>query len=135
MTRESRSATNAPLQTSARARDERKLKIEKEGRKLPLRRRVVYVLVALVVLITLHDWLQPRNREITTFLAVSMIEEYREHVSPRLEGRVFCRFEPTCSKYGLESVREHGAVIGGAKSLWRILRCGPWTPEGTVDPP
>lgn len=71
----------------------------------------------------------------TTTALVAVIEEYREHVSPRLTGRVSCRFEPTCSAYGLASVRKHGALAGGSKAAWRILRCGPWTRQGTVDLP
>lgn len=48
---------------------------------------------------------------------------------------VACRFTPTCSHYGELCVREFGAVRGGWLALKRILRCGPWTPLGTVDPP
>ncbi|MDX1582103.1 MAG: membrane protein insertion efficiency factor YidD [Thermoanaerobaculia bacterium] len=99
------------------------------------RRRAILLIAAPLLLLIFHDWIQPREREVTTLVVVETIEEYREHVSPRLQGRVFCRFEPTCSKYGLESVKKHGAAIGGTKALWRILRCGPWTPAGTVDPP
>ncbi len=99
------------------------------------RRTVILLLLAPLAILVLHDWLQPRQREVTTRVAIAVIEEYRAHVSPRLTGRVFCRFEPTCSKYGLESVKKHGAMLGGAKTAWRILRCGPWTPAGTIDPP
>lgn len=99
------------------------------------KRRLIVLLLAPIVLLIVHDSIQPREREITTLTAVAAIEEYREHVSPRLRGRVFCRFEPSCSLYGLESVKHSGALVGGAKTAWRILRCGPWTPAGTVDPP
>jgi putative membrane protein insertion efficiency factor len=64
-----------------------------------------------------------------------MIDEYRAHVSPHLRGVVVCRFTPTCSAYGRESIRKHGVIIGGAKTAWRIARCGPWTKKGTVDQP
>jgi putative membrane protein insertion efficiency factor len=37
-----------------------------------------------------------------------------------------CRFTPTCSVYGLEAVREHGALTGGALAAKRICRCHPW---------
>ena len=60
---------------------------------------------------------------------------YRAHVSPHLRGVVVCRFTPSCSAYGRESIRKHGLIYGGAKTAWRILRCGPWTPLGTADPP
>jgi len=67
--------------------------------------------------------------------AIFAIDQYRAHVSPHLRGFVTCRFVPTCSYYGRESIRKHGLVIGGAKAVWRIARCGPWTPLHTPDPP
>lgn len=41
-----------------------------------------------------------------------------------------CRFYPSCSAYGVESVRIHGAVRGLALTGWRILRCNPWNGGG-----
>ena len=67
--------------------------------------------------------------------ALYAIDEYRAHVSPHLRGVVQCRFTPTCSYYGRESIRKYGVLIGGAKAAWRIARCGPWTKLGTQDPP
>jgi len=67
--------------------------------------------------------------------ALYAIDQYRAHVSPHLRGTVQCRFMPTCSWYGHESIRKYGLIVGGAKTAWRIARCGPWTRTGTVDPP
>ncbi len=41
-----------------------------------------------------------------------------------------CRFHPTCSSYAIEALRTHGLVRGGALSVWRILRCHPWSAGG-----
>ncbi|HBU28130.1 TPA: membrane protein insertion efficiency factor YidD [Candidatus Uhrbacteria bacterium] len=46
----------------------------------------------------------------------------------------FCRFHPTCSEYGYESIKRQGLVKGGIKTLYRIIRCNPWSPGG-VDKP
>ena len=27
------------------------------------------------------------------------------------------------------------ALYGSLRARWRVMRCGPWTPAGTVDPP
>jgi putative membrane protein insertion efficiency factor len=67
--------------------------------------------------------------------AIFAIDQYRAHISPHLRGFITCRFEPSCSYYGRESIRKHGLLIGGAKTVWRIARCGPWTPPHTPDPP
>jgi putative membrane protein insertion efficiency factor len=67
--------------------------------------------------------------------AIYAIDAYRAHLSPHLRGVIRCRFTPTCSLYGRESIRKHGLIFGGAKTVWRIARCGPWTAFGTVDEP
>jgi putative membrane protein insertion efficiency factor len=41
-----------------------------------------------------------------------------------------CRFEPSCSHYGLEAVRRHGALKGAYMTARRILRCRPGVPGG-----
>ncbi len=41
-----------------------------------------------------------------------------------------CRFYPSCSAYGVEAVRVHGALRGGWMTLRRIGRCHPWNPGG-----
>jgi putative membrane protein insertion efficiency factor len=67
--------------------------------------------------------------------ALSAIESYQAHVSPHLRGVVQCRFTPTCSHYGHDAIAKYGLLVGGAKTVGRLARCGPWTKMGTVDPP
>ncbi len=45
----------------------------------------------------------------------------------------YCKFTPTCSMYARESIKKHGIIIGGAKALWRVMRCNPWS-KGGSDP-
>jgi putative membrane protein insertion efficiency factor len=85
--------------------------------------------------VVLHDALVPVDRQLATRAAIAVIEQYRDHVSPRLKGRVFCRFRPTCSEYGLLAVQKYGAYRGGLKTAWRVVRCFPTTPMGTVEYP
>ncbi|HEY6138321.1 MAG TPA: membrane protein insertion efficiency factor YidD [Thermoanaerobaculia bacterium] len=70
-----------------------------------------------------------------TRAGLAAIESYQAHVSPHLGGVVQCRFKPTCSHYGHEAIAKYGLLKGGAKTAWRIARCGPWTKLGTVDLP
>ena len=60
------------------------------------------------------------------------VTAYRRFVSPA-KGSPSCRFSPTCSEYALTSLREWGAVIGGALAVWRVLRCNPFS-KGGEDP-
>ena len=66
----------------------------------------------------------PRN------ILIGMLKTYRTIISP-LYGDV-CRYFPSCSAYGLEAVTQHGACKGTALSIWRVLRCNPWS-HGGVD--
>lgn len=68
-------------------------------------------------------------------LALRAIGAYRAHVSPHLRAVVRCRFTPTCSAYGEEAIRKYGFYSGSARTIGRLARCGPWTPQGTFDPP
>ncbi|MEQ8829015.1 MAG: membrane protein insertion efficiency factor YidD [Alphaproteobacteria bacterium] len=62
------------------------------------------------------------------WLLIGLIQLYRVTLSYFLGRR--CRFLPTCSEYGLEAVRRHGARRGGALAVRRILRCHPWGGSG-----
>ncbi|MFZ1413631.1 MAG: membrane protein insertion efficiency factor YidD [Defluviicoccus sp.] len=64
-------------------------------------------------------------------LACGFILGYRYLLSPLWPG--VCRFEPTCSAYGLEAIRRHGALGGGWLTLARLARCHPWA-NGGIDP-
>ncbi|MBK7483190.1 MAG: membrane protein insertion efficiency factor YidD [Flavobacteriales bacterium] len=59
---------------------------------------------------------------------IGLVHLYRYLISPLLPGA--CRYTPTCSTYGLEALRTHGAWRGGYLTLKRILSCHPWGGEG-----
>lgn len=44
-----------------------------------------------------------------------------------------CKYTPTCSEYACEALKQYGAVKGGAMSVWRVLRCNPFS-KGGHDP-
>ncbi|MFO1153957.1 MAG: membrane protein insertion efficiency factor YidD [Rhodospirillales bacterium] len=60
--------------------------------------------------------------------ALGLIHAYRLLLSPILPPT--CRFEPTCSAYGLDAIRRFGAVAGGWLALRRLIRCHPWGGSG-----
>lgn len=64
-------------------------------------------------------------------LAVLPIRFYQRFVSPFLPPT--CRFEPSCSEYGLQTILAHGVVKGTLLTVWRILRCQPFC-KGGADP-
>jgi uncharacterized protein len=56
---------------------------------------------------------------------------YRRAISPALPRR--CKYEPTCSRYAIDSVRTYGILRGIVLAAWRVLRCNPWS-DGGYDP-
>jgi len=56
------------------------------------------------------------------------IHAYRLVISPWLGAG--CRFEPSCSRYALIALEEHGPVRGTWLSVRRLLRCHPFHAAG-----
>ena len=73
-----------------------------------------------------------RERTALSRFAERFIRTYKRRVSPRLGAH--CRFEPSCSEYGLEAYRRYGFPKATAKTLWRIVRCNPLTKGPRYDP-
>ena len=68
---------------------------------------------------------------VLAWILIVLIRGYQMLISPLLPPS--CRFHPSSSAYGLESVRTHGALKGTALTTWRLIRCNPWN-GGGVDP-
>lgn len=64
-------------------------------------------------------------------LAVLPIRFYQRFVSPLFPPT--CRFQPSCSEYGLQAILAHGVIKGALLTTWRILRCQPLC-KGGADP-
>jgi uncharacterized protein len=69
-------------------------------------------------------------------LALAGIHAYQRALAPlTARAGIVCRFTPSCSRYAELVIRRDGLVKGGWKAVKRIARCGPWTPQGTIDQP
>ncbi|MBD3281256.1 membrane protein insertion efficiency factor YidD [Candidatus Uhrbacteria bacterium] len=44
-----------------------------------------------------------------------------------------CKYHPTCSEYGYGAISRFGIIRGIPMTIWRIMRCNPWS-EGGFDP-
>lgn len=71
--------------------------------------------------------LLPRN------VCVAILRVYRAVISP-LYGEV-CRYYPSCSRYALEAIQQHGVIRGVWFGSRRLLRCHPWAAGGIDDVP
>ena len=66
-----------------------------------------------------------------SMILLGAIHLYRITLSWALGGQ--CRYQPTCSQYGLEAIRAHGPFRGGWLTVRRVCRCHPFA-KGGVDP-
>lgn len=64
-------------------------------------------------------------------ILLAIIKFYKSAISPYT--RPHCKYIPTCSEYGLEAIERFGAFKGLALTIWRILRCNPFS-SGGYDP-
>ena len=71
--------------------------------------------------------LAPRN------VCVAVLDAYRAVISP-LYGDV-CRYYPSCSRYTLTAIQQHGVLKGVALGTRRLARCHPWAKGGIDDVP
>ncbi len=71
-------------------------------------------------------------RNLARFPLLALIRVYQKTISPTLPADT-CRFYPTCSHYGYQSIYKYGVLKGGWMAFTRILRCNPFN-EGGYDP-
>ncbi|MBK5225686.1 MAG: membrane protein insertion efficiency factor YidD [Thermoleophilia bacterium] len=64
-------------------------------------------------------------------ITIAVIGLYRRLVSPLIPQR--CKYYPSCSEYSIQAFREWGFFRGAALSVWRLLRCNPYS-HGGHDP-
>jgi len=53
---------------------------------------------------------------------------YQKLISPLFPAT--CKYHPTCSSYAIEAYRRHGVFMGTLLTVWRLLRCNPWSLGG-----
>lgn len=63
-------------------------------------------------------------------LIINMIRMYQKGFPNRPQR---CKYHPSCSNYCLHSFQKFGFLKAAALSVWRILRCNPFS-KGGYDP-
>ncbi|HET7692465.1 MAG TPA: membrane protein insertion efficiency factor YidD [Gemmatimonadota bacterium] len=101
----------------------------------PLKRPETW-LAALAVLVLggLLDAQRAPADQLTSRAWIAGVHAYRVVGHPLLEGRIQCRYEPTCSEYSIQAVRRLGIRRGLEMTLRRLESCKIDVPLGTYDP-
>ena len=64
-------------------------------------------------------------------IMIALIKFYQRCISPVKPP--CCRFTPTCSAYAIEAFTKRGFFVGLILTVWRLLRCNPFS-KGGYDP-
>lgn len=62
------------------------------------------------------------------YFFIGIIKLYQYSIAPLLGPA--CRFEPSCSNYGIEALKKYGFFKGSFLTIKRILKCHPWGGSG-----
>ncbi|AOS84928.1 membrane protein insertion efficiency factor YidD [Chlorobaculum limnaeum] len=62
---------------------------------------------------------------------ILLIRFYQSFISPLLGPS--CKYHPTCSHYAIEAFRQHNFFYASWLTVWRVLRCNPFS-KGGYDP-
>ena len=65
-------------------------------------------------------------------ICIALIKFYRKYISS-MKGYGVCKYTPTCSEYALQAYEKYGFFKGTALTVWRLLRCNPFS-KGGYDP-
>jgi putative membrane protein insertion efficiency factor len=63
-----------------------------------------------------------------TRLLILFVRGYQVMIAPWLPAQ--CRYQPTCSHYMVDALKEWGPFKGTWMGLKRIYRCSPWGGHG-----
>ena len=64
---------------------------------------------------------------------IYIIKKYQKYLSPFFSLYSKCKYIPSCSNYAIEAIEKHGVFFGILYSIWRIVRCNPFS-KGGYDP-
>jgi len=62
---------------------------------------------------------------------IALLKFYSKNISVFFPRR--CKYYPTCSSYAIQALEKKGLLKGSILSLWRLLRCNPFS-KGGYDP-
>lgn len=63
-------------------------------------------------------------------IIIKLIKSYQKLPIP---WHSYCKYYPTCSNYAIDAINEYGVFKGTILSIYRIIRCNPFS-KGGYDP-
>jgi hypothetical protein len=83
------------------------------------------------IVLAMADAQRDPDRQVLSVAYLAGVRAYQQVGHPFLEGRVQCRFRPTCSEYSALAVTKYGIGRGLRLTASRIWSCRGEVPLGT----
>ncbi|MEX0775501.1 MAG: membrane protein insertion efficiency factor YidD [Phycisphaeraceae bacterium] len=77
----------------------------------------------------------PPRYQVLANAAIFAVNGYQVLGRPLVRHVVVCRFHPSCSDYSKQAFAKYGFWRGAGLTIYRLSRCRPPMPMGTVDEP
>lgn len=94
----------------------------------------MFLLIVLLISAFLDSCRKPEKQILASLYVTGIRHIYQPIMRPLQEGRIRCRYKPSCSDYSIEAVERFGIRAGLALTYKRIRSCQQEIPIGTLDP-
>lgn len=89
-----------------------------------LKRPALYLITVIILIsLLLFDSFRKPDDQITAKIYISSVFLYQKLGRPLFKDRIICRYNPSCSNYSINSVREFGIWKGLKMTYERINSC------------
>ncbi|MGI8467908.1 MAG: membrane protein insertion efficiency factor YidD [Pyrinomonadaceae bacterium] len=96
-------------------------------------KRIVLISILIIGAFFALDAMRAPENQLCARAYIGMVHGYQTYGRPLLEGKVACRFRPTCSVYSIRAVEKYGFWHGFILTITRIASCTDDVPMGTID--
>ena len=85
--------------------------------------KVCCVILILGMLAFMIDVTKSPEKQLSVKLTIQAIQIYQQNISPKLQNKVKCVYQISCSDYAVMAIEKHGFVKGLYLSVGRITHC------------
>lgn len=85
--------------------------------------KVYFVILMLGITAFIIDVTKSPEKQLSARLTMQAIQIYQQNISPKLQGKVKCVYQISCSDYAVMAIEKHGFVKGLYLSVGRITHC------------
>lgn len=96
-------------------------------------KKIILITLLFVSSLFAFDAMRAPENQFAARVYIGIVHEYQAYGRPLLEGKVACRFRPTCSDYSIQAVKRYGFWRGFYLTVKRLASCQTDVPMGTID--